>query len=36
MKPHEMIIYGICFFGSILVFIWLLVSVFCTLLGGGK
>ena len=36
MKLHEMIFYGICFVASIAGFLWLLIAVFCALLGGGK
>ena len=36
MKLHEMIFYGICFLASIAGFLWLLIAVFCVLLGGGK
>ena len=36
MKLHEMIFYGICFLASIAGFLWLLIAVFCAMLGGGK
>lgn len=36
MKLHEMMMYGAVFVASIVVFIWLLIAVFCVLLGGGE
>jgi len=36
MKLHEMIIYGTVFVASIAGFLWLLIAVFCAMLGGGK
>jgi len=36
MKLHEMIIYGAVFVASVAGFLWLLIAVFCALLGGGE
>jgi hypothetical protein len=36
MKLHEMIMYGAVFVASIAGFLWLLIAVFCALLGGGE
>ena len=36
MKLLDMLIYGFFFIGAIIVWIWLSISVFCALLGGGE
>ena len=36
MKLHEMIMYGAIFIASIVGFLWLLIAIFCAMLGGGE